>query len=209
MDLYNRECDPPREAHRLAESADGDSVTAEKLGCREVPGLFGTRLGGSRHLQERPLGAYLQPDEQPHFAFATGGVDREEADGLWPTGGYSAMVAVTDVRVLVVVGHRDDPDLSLTVPYDAVAGMKSAPANLWLRTADEKYRIPVENSPEAEAARDYVNEQADAKEEGYLAEAVEHDLSAATKWDDPGNLVSRDDRMPLGAPGDDEDEGWL
>jgi hypothetical protein len=190
MDLYNRACDPPAEARRLAETARGESVTAEKLGCREVQGLLGTRLLGRRHLEDRPLLEYLQPDEQPHFVFALGGVDRDGADGLWPGGGYSVMVAITDLRVLFVVGHRDDEDESLTVPYDAVAGMKSAPANLWLRTDGEKYRIDVENSPEAEAARDYVLEQADAKADGYLEEAEVHDLSKTAEGD---SLSSRAD----------------
>jgi hypothetical protein len=190
MDLFNRKCDPPEEAHRLAEAARGDSVTDAKLGCREVPGLLGTRLFGRRFLADRPLVGYLQPDEQPHHVFALGGVEPDDGEYVGATGGYSVMVAITDLRVLLVVGHRDAADESLTVPYDTVAGVKSAPANLWLRTDDEKYRLDVENSPEAEAARDYVLEQADAMAEGYLAEAETHDLSKTAEGD---SLSSRAD----------------
>jgi hypothetical protein len=205
MDLYNRGCDPPPKARELAEAAEWDSVTPERLGCCEVPGLLGTRLSGSRYLHERPLVAYLPGDERPRHLFARGRVGRDEADDLVASGGYSVMVAVTDLRVLFVVGHRDDPDQTLSVPYDTVAGAKAAPSNVWLRTDDEKYRIRSADPDEIEAARDYVLELADVRAEGYLQEGLEHDLSATMAGDDPSNLVPAEKRVAVSGP----DDGWL
>lgn len=134
----------------IVESAIHDSVTAEKVGKKKSSGLT-----AHNYLNDKPLVEYLQKDEQPHFLWAivdSWGIENppvevNEGQDLVPNGKLRVMVALTDERLLFVVGNKEG-DKEVTVPYSEIgdiqigtgSGTKEFPI-LSVITSDINYNI--------------------------------------------------------------------
>lgn len=106
-------------------SQDDDTTANDEL-------LTGTGSGGvltSGYLRERPLIEYLEAEERVAFVLSNRrkGVRRESDDDsavYTPDGGYRAIAAVTDTRLLFVVGTGDG-DEQFEIPYAAIENTKA------------------------------------------------------------------------------------
>lgn len=121
-------------ARELAEAASHDSVTVDIL-------TGGGRFANEFYLYDKPLVAHFDDDERPHFAFHNqrkGISVGSKRNAQTPDSSGIATIAVTDRRVLAVVGRRAG-DERLTIPYRVVTGA-SAHSGLM------KHRIAVETT---------------------------------------------------------------
>lgn len=116
MGLFGRD-EPTERVQSLVEEAKHNSVTAEVIGKRKASGI-----GSRDYLNDEPLIEHLQEEEQPHFVFplvtaGDSGVFVDAGDDLLPNGKFRTIVAVTDQRVLIVVGDKTgDKEASITYP---------------------------------------------------------------------------------------------
>jgi hypothetical protein len=123
-------------AAALVSQARGDSVTERRL----LVGETGALLGGA------PLIERLDRSERPQFVLESRrrGVASERHGTLAPTGDFRALTAVTDERLLAVVG-TDDGDRAISVPLGAITAVESNAgvirSRLSVETDDDAYDL--------------------------------------------------------------------
>lgn len=168
-------------------SHDDDTRADEKL-------LTGTGSGGmfaSGYLRERPLIRYLGESERVAYLLSNTrkGVRREsdgEATAFTPGDDYRAIAAITDTRVLFVVGGAgEDGDETFAVPYTEVEDVKTGRGVLTKRldvwtTAGVRWRFYVRSSVDVGPAADYLERAAVvwSRVEGQLQHARERLVDA-------------------------------
>lgn len=133
--------------------------------------LTGTGSGGvftSGYLRERPLIEYLGDEERVAYLLSNKkkGVRREtdaDATVYSPGDGYQAIAAITDTRVLFVVGDVDDSgeDEMFAVPYTEIEDVKTSRGMLTKRldvwtTEGVRWRFFVKSGVDIEPAADYL-----------------------------------------------------
>jgi hypothetical protein len=135
--------------HALVDAADHDSVTTELL------------AGGDRYSQlylyDDPAVSYLEPTEQPHYAFFNEmkgiGID-DKRDTVTPASGGLAVIVITDERTLIVVAGEDG-DRSFEVPHGDVTGVEYSCGlmkhRLAVRTDETTYHCWIDSSYEESA----------------------------------------------------------
>lgn len=153
--------------------------------------LTGTGSGGvftSGYLRERPLIEYLDESERVAFLLSNSkkGVREESGEGgraYTPGDGYQAIAAVTDTRIMFVVGDSDevDGDAMFAVPYTEIEDVKTDRGVLTKRldvwtTAGTRWRFYVKSSVDLQPAADYVDLAAVvwSRVESQLGQAREH-----------------------------------
>lgn len=134
--------------------------------------LTGTGSGGvftSGYLRERPLIEYLDESERVAFLLSNSkkGVREESGDGgnaYTPGDGYQAIAAVTDTRIMFVVGDAEqtDGDAMFAVPYTEIEDVKTNSGVLKKRidvwtTSGTRWRFYVKSSVDLQPAADYVD----------------------------------------------------
>lgn len=122
MGLFRRSPSDDRVRSLVAGATDG-SVTAAVLSRTGSPGA-----GGHDYLNDAPLVDYLVAGEQPHFVVPLvpvggSGVFVDGGENLLPNSRFRTMVAVTDRRVLIVVGDADG-DRETAIAYPDVTGVE-------------------------------------------------------------------------------------
>jgi len=137
--------------------------------------LTGTGSGGvfaSGYLRDRPLIEYLAASERVAFLLSNSkkGVREEsddEATAYTPGDGYQAIAAVTDTRVMFVVGDctETDGDAMFAVPYTEIEDVKTERGVLTKRldvwtTAGRRWRFYVKSSVDLQPAADYLDKAA-------------------------------------------------
>lgn len=142
----------------LAETAEGDSVTAEAL---------------QREIDDRPLYRLLEDSEQPHFLLDGTLLDiidesvPESASGRRSrkvaSSGTSLSTVVTDRRIVVFIPRTDDIE-RLSIPFDDVvaAEAETAPGGnhrLSVQTDNKSYRIDTSRTEreETNSASEYAD----------------------------------------------------
>jgi len=148
-------------------SYDDDAIADEEL-------LTGTGSGGlftSGYLRDRPLIEYLDEEERVAFLLSNKkkGIRREtedEATVYAPGDGYQAIAAVTDTRVLFVVGGGDtEGDEVFSVTYAEIEDVKSGSGMLtkhldvW-STEGVRWRFYVRATVDVEPATEYLERAA-------------------------------------------------
>ena len=153
--------------------------------------LTGTGSGGvftSGYLRERPLIEYLDESERVAFLLSNSkkGVREESGGGgtaYTPGDGYQAIAAVTDTRIMFVVGDAEqtDGDAMFAVPYTEIEDVKTDSGVLKKRldvwtTAGTRWRFYVKSSVDLQPAADYVDLAAVVwtRVENQLGQAREH-----------------------------------
>jgi tetratricopeptide (TPR) repeat protein len=153
--------------------------------------LTGTGSGGvftSGYLRERPLIEYLDESERVAFLLSNSkkGVREESGDGgtaYTPGDGYQAIAAVTDTRIMFVVGDAEqiDGDAMFAVPYTEIEDVKTNSGVLKKRvdvwtTSGTRWRFYVKSSVDLQPAADYVDLAAVVwtRVENQLGQAREH-----------------------------------
>lgn len=174
-------------------SHDDDAITDEEL-------LTGTGSGGvfeSGYLRDQPLIEYLEESERVAFLLANKkkGVRREsdaDSTAFTPGDGYQAIAAITDTRVLFVVGDCEgDGDRMFAVPYTEIEDVKTNRGVLTKRldvwsTQGVRWRFFVKSTVDIGPAAEYLERAAVvwSRVEGQLhhanteADAVETHLEA-------------------------------
>lgn len=129
---------------------DGDSVAKEERAAQIVSQAAGSSVTESRlleqgstgflstaNLREAPLIEYLDTGENPQFIFQNDlkGISIEEHGAIQPADDYRAFVAITDQRIICVIG-QEDADTVVTIPYGELQSVESATGML-------KHRITV------------------------------------------------------------------
>lgn len=123
--LQNVDDERLEEAERIADRAEGSSVTAVEL--LKNRGFLGSAGRGA------PVISHLDEDEQPHYLLKGNSVDVEgggDSRSLFgndrsrkvATGTSGVIAVVTDRRVLVIVPQLTGNDVR-NVPYDSVTGI--------------------------------------------------------------------------------------
>lgn len=148
-------------------SYDDDAIADEEL-------LTGTGSGGlftSGYLRDRPLIEYLDEEERVAFLLSNKkkGVRREtedEATVYAPGDGYQAIAAITDTRVLFVVGGSGtDGDEVFSVTYAEMedvksdSGMLTKHLDVW-STEGVRWRFYVRATVDIEPATEYLERAA-------------------------------------------------
>jgi tetratricopeptide (TPR) repeat protein len=148
-------------------SQDENAISDEEL-------LTGTGSGGvfaSGYLHDKPLIEYLGAAERVAFLLSNKkkGVRREtdaDATVFTPGDGYQAIAAITDTRVLFVVGDSNGTgDTSFAVPYTEIedvktrSGMLTKGVDIWT-TEGVKWRFAVRSTVDIEPAVEYLERAA-------------------------------------------------
>ncbi|MFB6083856.1 MAG: PH domain-containing protein [Halorientalis sp.] len=148
-------------------SQDEDAIADEEL-------LTETGSGGvfaSGYLADKPLIEYLGAGERVAFLLSNKkkGVRRETDDGATvyaPGDGYRAVAAITDTRVLFVVGGSDGTsDTTVAVPYTEIedvkprTGMLTNGVDVWT-TEGVKWHFAVRSTVDVEPAVEYLERAA-------------------------------------------------
>jgi len=176
-------------------SHDEDPIEDEAL-------LTGTGSGGmftSGYLREGPLIGYLEESERVSYLLSNKkkGVRRESDDdstAFTPGDGYQAITAITDTRVLFVVGDSEsDGDEMFTIPYTEIEDVKTGRGVLTKRidvwtTEGVRWRFPVKSSVDIGPAADYLELAAVvwARVEGQLYHVENHIEDVETAVDEGG-----------------------
>jgi hypothetical protein len=116
---------PTKRVQNIVDEANHPSVDSEVVGKKNSSGFI-----QNDYLSDKPLVEYLNSEEQPHYIFRLGsvgnlnvGVFVDNGEDLIPSSGLTTIVAVTDHRVLIVVGNKDG-DRVVTIEYDAVSTLE-------------------------------------------------------------------------------------
>nr|WP_282594293.1 restriction endonuclease [Halorientalis brevis] len=147
-------------------SHDDDAISDEEL-------LTGTGSGGvfaSGYLRDKPLIEYLGESERVSHLLSNKkkGVRRETDDdstAFTPGDDYRAIAAVTDTRVLFVVGGCDDGDEMFGVPYTEIEDVKTnrgvlkKSVDVWT-TSGVRWRFYVRSSVDLRSAAEYLERAA-------------------------------------------------
>jgi hypothetical protein len=148
-------------------SQDENAISDEEL-------LTETGSGGvfaSGYLHDKPLIEYLGAAERVAFLLSNKkkGVRREtdaDATVFTPGDGYQAIAAITDTRVLFVVGDSNGTgDTSFAVPYTEIedvktrSGMLTKGVDIWT-TEGVKWRFAVRSTVDIEPAVEYLERAA-------------------------------------------------
>lgn len=148
-------------------SHDDNAITDEEL-------LTGTGSGGvfaSGYLRDKPLIEYLGESERVSYLLSNTkkGVRRETDDetvAYTPGDGYQAIAAVTDTRMLFVVGDCDeDGDEMFGVPYTEIENVKTnrgvlkKSVDIWTTTG-ARWRFFVKSTVDVEPAAAYLERAA-------------------------------------------------
>ncbi|WP_336002471.1 PH domain-containing protein [Halorientalis halophila] len=182
-------------------SQDENAIDDEEL-------LTGTGSGGvfaSGYLRDRPLIEYLGESERVAFLLSNEkkGVRREADDGATaytPGDGYRAILAVTDTRVLFVVGDGGaDGDKSVAVPYTEIedvktrGGMLRNGLDVWT-TEGVRWRFALRRSVDVEPAAEYVERAAVvwSRVESQLSHANRHLADVASHLEERDHEAARD-----------------
>lgn len=176
-------------------SQDENAISDEEL-------LTGTGSGGvfaSGYLHDKPLIEYLGAAERVAFLLSNKkkGVRRENDEGATaytPGDGYQAIAAITDTRVLFVVGDSNGTgDTSFAVPYTEIedvktrSGMLTKGVDIWT-TEGVKWHFAVRSTVDIEPAVEYLERAA------VVWSRVESQLRHARKHlVDVDELLSEDD----------------
>lgn len=168
--------------------------------------LTGTGSGGiftSGYLRDRPLIEYLEESERVVHLLSNKkkGVRTESEDeghAYTPGDGYQAMAAVTDTRVLFVVGDCDDGDAVFAVPYTEIEQVKTERGVLKKRldvwtTEGVRWQFYVGGTVDLEPAADYVDRAAVvwSRVEGQLRHARKHVAEIDEAVDDGNHETAR------------------
>lgn len=140
--------EPNEEVQVLIDNAKHDSVTAEVLSNKDS-----SAWGAHNYLNDRPLINHLNQGEQPHFITHMtnsqgGGIFTESSEDLLPNGKLRTNIAVTDQRILVVIGDKNG-DREKAVNYDEILDIDRNTKNidnnkifeLSITTEEETYQI--------------------------------------------------------------------
>ncbi|RXK51518.1 PH domain-containing protein [Halorientalis pallida] len=172
-------------------SQDENAISDEEL-------LTGTGSGGvfaSGYLKDKPLIEYLGAEERVAFLLSNKkkGVRREsdeDATVFTPGDGFQAIAAITDTRVLFVVGDSNGTgDTSFAVPYTEIedvktrSGVLTKGVDIWT-TEGVKWHFAVRSTVDIEPAVEYLERAA------VVWSRVESQLRHARK-----HLVDVDDRL--------------
>ncbi|WP_246983471.1 restriction endonuclease [Halorientalis marina] len=150
-------------------------ASGEENGIDDDELLTGTGSGGvftSGYLRDRPLIEYLNETERVAFLLSNSkkGV-REESDddatAYTPGDRYQAIAAVTDTRVMFVVGDctETDGDAMFAVPYTEIEDVKTGRGvltkqlDVWT-TSGRRWRFYVKSSVDLQPAADYLDKAA-------------------------------------------------
>jgi hypothetical protein len=111
--------EPEEEVQVLIDNARHDSVTAEILCNKDSSGWL-----GYDYLNDRPLIEHLDEEEQPHFItnmtdMKGAGIFTESHEELQPNGKLRTIIAVTNQRILCVIGDEDG-DRKMVINYDEI-----------------------------------------------------------------------------------------
>ncbi|WP_136716223.1 restriction endonuclease [Halorientalis salina] len=151
----------------MVASQDDDGISDEEL-------LTGTGSGGmfaSGYLSDQPLIEYLGESERVSYLLSNTkkGVREESDDGstaYTPGDGYQAIAAVTDTRVLFVVGDcSEDGDEMFGVPYTEIEDVKTnrgvlkKSVDVWT-TSGVRWRFFVKSGVEVGPAAEYLERAA-------------------------------------------------
>ncbi|WP_123621544.1 zinc ribbon domain-containing protein [Halorubrum sp. CSM-61] len=119
-------------AAQIISQAAGSSVTEKRLLEQGSTGFLSTA-----NLSEAPLIEYLDAGENPQFIFQNDikGISIEQYGDVQPDDDYRAFVAITDQRILCVIGQENE-DSVVTIPYGELQSVESA-------TGMFKHRITV------------------------------------------------------------------
>lgn len=114
---------PSQEVQDLVEGAKHHSVNAEVLGKTSASGF-----GSHDYLNDRPLVNHLEKGEQPHYVFplvnvADSGVFVDDGEDLLPDNKLRTIVAVTDQRILIVVGDKTG-DRVTSISYTDISSIE-------------------------------------------------------------------------------------
>jgi len=162
--------------------------------------LTGTGSGGvftSGYLQDKPLVEYLDDTERVAFLLSNKkkGLRREsdrENTAFRPGDNYQAIAAVTDQRVLFVIGDAEgDGDSQFAVPYTEIEDVKTGRSvltkhlDVWT-TEGVRWRFSVRSTVDLEPAAAYVDSAAVvwSRVESKLRDARKHIADIETSADD-------------------------
>jgi hypothetical protein len=114
---------PSQEVQDLVEGAKHHSIDAEVLGKTSASGF-----GSHDYLNDGPLVDHLKKEEQPHYVFplvnvADSGVFVDNGEDLLPDSKLRTIVAITDQRILIVVGSKTG-DRETSISYTAVSSIE-------------------------------------------------------------------------------------
>ncbi len=172
-------------------SQDENAISDEEL----LTGTGSGGLFGSGYLADRPLIEHLGASERVAFLLSNKkkGVRREtdeDAAAHTPGDGYQAIAAVTDTRVLFVVGDSNGTgDSSFAVPYTEIEdvktrqGMLTKGVDIWT-TEGVKWHFAVRSTVDIEPAVEYLERAA------VVWSRVESQLRHARK-----HIVDIDDKL--------------
>lgn len=134
---------PNTEAEKLANNAQGDSVTAKRLTTTET-GMMNKDL-----LQSDPIIAYLKPEEQPHHYFHndTKGITR---NGTTVGGGndstYRSQCVITDKQIYLFTEGKKGNILNPSKITDIETNTGRMKHRLTIITNDNEYTLYLSNS---------------------------------------------------------------
>lgn len=182
-------------------SPDDNAISDEEL-------LTGTGSGGvlaSGYLRDKPLIEYLGESERVSCLLSNKkkGVRREsdeESTAYTPGDGYQAIAAVTDTRVLFVVGDCDeDGDEQFGVPYTEIEDVKTnrgvlkKSVDVWT-TSGVRWRFYVRSTVDVESAAEYLERAAVvwSRVEGQLQHARKHVAAISDYTSDDDHESARD-----------------
>lgn len=148
---------------------DPEAVLEEARGDVDESLLTGTRGGflGRDILADEPLVAHLRDDETLHYLLSGPGTPTRASDGesehVEARGSYLTLVAVTDDRILLVVGS-DDGDRRFSFPHGDLVGVGLESGfvteTVVVETGpDVTWRIEVGRGSDAEEAVAYAHER--------------------------------------------------
>lgn len=122
MGLFGSD-EPSQEVQSLVEGAKHHSVDTEVLGKTSASGFV-----SHDYLNDGPLVDHLEKGEQPHYVFplvnaADSGVFVDNGEDLLPGNKLRTIVAVTDQRILIVVGDKTG-DRATSISYTAISSIE-------------------------------------------------------------------------------------
>lgn len=135
---------PDERVQNLVDNAKHESVSIDVLSKKKASGW-----GSHNYLNDAPLIEHLNPEEQPHFIYAIAdaggnGVFVENGDDLLPNGKLRTNVAVTDQRILIVIGDKNG-DKAISIGYSEIAKIELNIADnqkeLAIGTGNDVYNI--------------------------------------------------------------------
>jgi hypothetical protein len=121
MGLFSSD-EPSEEVKNLVKGAEHQSVDAEVLGETSSSGL-----GANDYLNDGPLVDHLHHGEQPHYILTMSdvagcGVFVDDGEDLLPDKNLRDMVAVTNERILIVVGKKSG-DRHFVIDYSDICSI--------------------------------------------------------------------------------------